>query len=101
MVNKWRKELKKTVKSEDAQNNIIEITTTPSSDVRLKIQREIARLSNIEGLMAPLSARDTLINYADVIEVNVIYLAEIGDPRLQPVIDSNIELAAKIRYWMA
>ncbi|MCG7985032.1 MAG: hypothetical protein JAY90_20060 [Candidatus Thiodiazotropha lotti] len=93
--------MKKTTRSSNKRPHVIEIKTTPAAEVRLKIQQEVARLQNISGLNAPMSAKDTLFDYADVLELNAVYLAGLENPALQPVIDSNIEMAAKIRYWLS
>ncbi|MEW8156389.1 MAG: hypothetical protein AB2765_17595 [Candidatus Thiodiazotropha endolucinida] len=93
--------MKTTERSTGSHSNIIEITTTPAARIRTKIQREIIRLDNTLGLHAPRSAQDTLINYADILELNAIYLAGKEDPALQPVVESLIDLVARIRYWLA
>ena len=76
------------------------IPQTPAALIKAKIQRETAILGNTRGLNAPMSARETLINYAEVLEQNAVYLEERNDPELEPVIVSNIDMAAKIRYWL-
>ena len=93
--------MKKTTRSSSTRPHVIEIKTTPAAEVRLKIQQEVTRLQNISGLNAPMSAKDTLVNFADILELNAVYLAGLENPELQPVIDSHIEMAAKIRYWLS
>lgn len=93
--------MRTTERSTGSHSNIVEIKTTPAALVRSKIQREIVKLENTLGLSAPRSARDTLVEHADIMELNAVYLAEREDPLLQPVIDSEIDLIAKIRFWLA
>lgn len=93
--------MKTTERSTGAQSNIVEITTTPAALIRSRVLREVVKLENSLGLSAPQSARDTLIEHADIAELNAVYLAEREDPDLQPVIESHINLVAKIRFWLS
>lgn len=80
---------------------IIQLTPpTPSALIRAKIQRETAVLESRRGLNATMSVRDTLIDYAEVLEMNAVYLTDREDPVLQPVIESLIEMSARTRYWL-
>ncbi|MEW8131378.1 MAG: hypothetical protein AB2758_20180 [Candidatus Thiodiazotropha endolucinida] len=76
------------------------IPPTTSALIRAKIQRETALLESRRGLNAPMSTRETLIDYADVLELNAVYMAEMENPDLQPIIESDIDMAARIRYWL-
>jgi hypothetical protein len=81
--------------------NVVEIKTNKSAEeVEEKITKEMERLHNQEDLISPKTARGTLINYMNVMQENVIYLTELGDVRLLPVIDSTVNLIAKFRYWL-
>ncbi|MEW8401632.1 MAG: hypothetical protein AB2717_13070 [Candidatus Thiodiazotropha sp.] len=80
---------------------IVQLTPpTPEALIRAKIQRETALIKNRRGLHAPMSARDALINFADVLEQNAVFLEELNDVNVQPVIDSIVEITAKIRSWL-
>ncbi|MEW8051963.1 MAG: hypothetical protein ACH254_20950 [Candidatus Thiodiazotropha endolucinida] len=76
------------------------IPPTQSALIRAKIQRETAVLESRRGLNAPRSARDTLINYADVLEQNAAYLADMRNADLEPVVESLIDMVARIRFWL-
>ncbi|PUB82404.1 MAG: hypothetical protein DBP02_15240 [gamma proteobacterium symbiont of Ctena orbiculata] len=93
--------MKKTERSTGSPPHIVKLTTTPAAEVRLKIQREVTRLHKLSGLNAPMSTRETLIDYADVLELNAVYMAEMDNLDLQPIIESDIDMAARIRYWLA
>ena len=47
-----------------------------------------------------MSRRDTLINYADVMELNTIYLADMENAKFVPVVESLINMTARIRRWL-
>ncbi|MEW8202709.1 MAG: hypothetical protein AB2697_21865 [Candidatus Thiodiazotropha endolucinida] len=80
---------------------IVQLTPpTPEAFIRAKIQRETAVFESKRGLYAPMSARETLINYAEVLQDNAVYLSELSDVRLDPVIDSIVDMTARIRYWL-
>lgn len=76
------------------------IPSTPEAAIRTRIQREIIVLENRRGLHAPMSARTALIDYAEVLEENAVYLTELDNKNIKPVIDSMVEMAARIRYWL-
>ena len=82
-------------------SNVIEITITPAAEIRSKITKEIETLQEDSRQRAPRSSRDTVLSFADVMEADCIYLAELNDPRNEPVIESKVSLIAKIRYWLA
>lgn len=80
---------------------IVQLTPpTPAALIRAKIQRETAVLESRRGLNASMSRHDTLINYADVLEQNAVYLTELSDESLNPVIDSLLDITARIRHWL-
>lgn len=62
---------------------IVQLTSpTPAALIRAKIQRETAVLESRRGLNATMSKREVLINYAEVLELNAVYLADREDPVL-------------------
>lgn len=80
---------------------IVQLTpSTPSALIKAQVQRERSRLEDNAGRNTHMSRRDTLINYADVLEQNAIYLAEMEEPDNQPVIDSLVGMTARIRRWL-
>ncbi|MEW8060476.1 MAG: hypothetical protein AB2776_19445 [Candidatus Thiodiazotropha endolucinida] len=76
------------------------IPPTTSALIRVKIQRETALLESRRGLNEPMSPRETLLMFADALEDNAVYLSELGDTSLEPVIDSIVGMAARIRHWL-
>ncbi|MEW8383992.1 MAG: hypothetical protein AB2705_22300 [Candidatus Thiodiazotropha sp.] len=77
------------------------VPKTFSSEIKSKIIEEITRLKEKNCQTAPKSSREAILGFADVMEADCIYLAEIDDPRLEPVIESKVSLIAKIRLWLA
>lgn len=80
-------------------DNIIEFK--PNS-VRAMINAEVQRLENNRGKNTPISAREALIHFADILEGNARYLDDhfIDKEAFWPVTESLIEVVANIRYWL-
>lgn len=68
---------------------------TKSTEIRRMIQREILSQSNKDNPY--LSAKEIWLNFADVLELNSIYLSEMDQDSLQPVIENEIDICARIR----
>lgn len=75
------------------------IPPTQSALIRARIQREAAVLESKRGLYDPMTPTETLINYADVLEQNAAYLADMRNADLEPVVESLIDIA-RIRHWL-
>jgi hypothetical protein len=71
--------------------------TTPSADIKAKIKFQTTQILAVE---TPMTARDTLVNYTKVLEEEAIYLAELQQENLQPIIESKIKMIARINRWL-
>jgi hypothetical protein len=88
--------VKKTDGKAGTLSNVVEITK-PAAEIRLKIQQQTEQARVVQSPMTP---RDTLINYKKVLETEAIYLAELEQDNLQPIIDSKIKMIAGINRWL-
>jgi D-hexose-6-phosphate mutarotase len=79
------------------QSNVVNITASVEAEIRSQIQQQIEEIRSVDS---PKSVEETLHNYFDVLEENVIYLAELEQENLHPVIDSQIEMAANLKRWL-
>jgi hypothetical protein len=88
--------VKKTDGEVGTQSSVVEITK-PAAEIRFRIQQQTEEIRKVESLR---SVEKTLENYFDVLEENTIYLAELEQENLQPVIESNIQMAVNIKRWL-
>jgi hypothetical protein len=88
--------VKKTDGKAGTLSKVVEITK-PAAEIRFKIQQQTKEIRKVESLR---SVEKTLENYIDVLEENAIYLAELEQENLQPVIESNIQMAVNINRWL-
>ncbi|MEW8253743.1 MAG: hypothetical protein AB2747_05275 [Candidatus Thiodiazotropha taylori] len=75
--------------------NVVEF---PSVDMTVQIQREKIRIINTkERTRTP---EDTLKMFSEVARLNIIYLSQEDRPDPAPVIESLVDMAARIDAWL-
>lgn len=82
-------------RSSNSKNNIVNF---PSPSISAQIQCEKIRLINSRARTK--SPEETLKMFADVLELNVAYLADQQHPENAPVIESMIDIVARLRAWL-
>ncbi|MBV2138554.1 MAG: hypothetical protein KUF79_17240 [Candidatus Thiodiazotropha sp. (ex Ctena orbiculata)] len=81
-------------RNNDPKKGIIQF---PSSSISAKIHREKIRLINTR--QRTKTPEDTLLSFADRLQLDLIYLSDQERHENEPVIEDIIDIVARIHAW--
>ncbi|MET0081252.1 MAG: hypothetical protein ABW119_22585, partial [Candidatus Thiodiazotropha lotti] len=90
---------KKAKRKDGFRPNVVHIRKRSPNDIHTRIQREVTRLKSDGRVTVPLSREDTIESFAEVLELNTIYMDDMRDPKLESLIESNVRIIAKIQFF--
>lgn len=73
--------------------------TSPAREIESRIRRSM--LSSCDANHGPIRPHDAVSIFADVIKMNAIYLVEHIGPEADPVVESLVDISAKLKRWIS
>lgn len=71
--------------------------STPSQMVRHQILKDMNALDDVDETVTIENYRDNLLNFADVLEKNIVDMVRLNQPELKPFIQKQAMVIARLR----